>query len=48
MLGATFATCFAGHVVASFLDGGVCVLVTARALLDRGAIEERRLSRARR
>lgn len=34
-------------VVASFLNGGVCVLVMARAFLDRGAIEERRLSRAR-
>jgi membrane-associated phospholipid phosphatase len=34
-------------VVASFVNGGICVLIMARAVLDRGAIEVRRLTGAR-
>ncbi|AGZ40609.1 phosphatase PAP2 family protein [Actinoplanes friuliensis] len=34
-------------VTASFLNGGICVWVMARAILDRGAIQARRLTSAR-
>ena len=34
-------------VIASVLNGGICVLVMARAILDRGAIEAKRLTHTR-